>query len=50
MKRTGYKVCCGKKNGYDVYRSVMTDGNRYFVKWGGKLVDVTNDKQNFTYK
>ena len=44
MRRTEWEICCGKKGGYDVYRVVLTDGERYFVKWNGTLVDVTEDK------
>ena len=43
MKRTDYKVCCGTKAGYAVYRAVITDGERYFVKWNGKHIDVSKD-------
>lgn len=50
MKRTEFEICCGKKGGYDVYRTVMTDGEKYFVKWSGKLIDVTNDKSEFHIK
>ena len=46
MKKTEYAVCCGTKGRYGtpVYRVVFTDGNRLFVKWNGKLIDVTNDE------
>lgn len=50
MTRTRYKLCCGKRNGYDVYRTVMKQGDRYFIKWNQKFVDVTADKMKFTYK
>ena len=50
MTRTQYKLCCGKINGYDVYRVVMKRGDRYFVKWNHKVVDVTADKEKFTYR
>lgn len=50
MNKTDYKLCVGKKSGYDVYRAVVTDGNRFFVKYNGELLDVTEDKDYFTYK
>ena len=46
MKRTEYIICCGKKNCYDVYRTILTDGERFFVKWNGELVDVTERVKN----
>lgn len=49
MKRTEWKVCCGKENLIDVYRRVLTNGSRYFVKWHGKIIDVTEDKASFHY-
>lgn len=47
MKKTEFKICCGKESGYDVYRVVWTDGERFFVKWKNKLIDVTDDKDYF---
>lgn len=49
MKRTNYKLCCGKKNGYDVYRSVYEKDGKFFVKWNGTIIDVTEDRSSFTY-
>lgn len=50
MTRTEYEVCCGKKNGYDVYRSVLTDGKRFYARWNNQLVDVTDDSRSFRRK
>lgn len=47
MRKTGYVICVGKKNGYDEYRTVMTDGKRYYVNYKKKLIDVTDDKNKF---
>ena len=51
MKRTDMMVACGQegKYGTTVYRCVITDGERYFVRWNGKLVDVTEDIKNRNY-
>lgn len=49
MKKTNYKVCVGKQNGYDIYRIVLTDGNRFFVKWNNKIIDVTQDIKEHRY-
>ncbi len=51
MKKTDYMICCGKsgKYGTNVYRSVVTDGERYFIKWNGKIIDVTEDIRNHNY-
>ncbi len=51
MKRTGMYVCCGKqgKYGTDIYRSVVTDGKDYFVKWKGNLVKVNDDLESGNY-
>jgi len=50
MKRTDYVILCGTQNGYPVYRTVMKDGDRYFIRWNGKILDVTNDKKSFRSK
>ena len=50
MKKTNYKLCVGKQNGYDVYRVVYENDNKFFVKWNNQLIDVTNDEKYFTYK
>jgi len=55
MKRTNMLVACGKKNGYTVYRVAMKDSvqdDKFFVKWNGNLVDVTDDikARNYTIK
>lgn len=50
MKRTDYKLCCGKQSGYDVYRVVFEKDGRFFVKWNNELIDVTNDRKYFVYK
>lgn len=50
MKRTEYEICCGKKNGYDVYRTVLTNGTNFFIKWNKELIDVTKDKNQFRIK
>lgn len=47
MKKTEYKLCCGKQNGYDVYRIVFEKDGRYFVKWNNKVIDVTDNKKEF---
>lgn len=49
MKRTNYKICCGLSSGYPVYRSVVTDGVNYYVKWHGRIIDVTEDIKNGEY-
>lgn len=36
-----------KQNGYDVYRVVYENDNKFFVKWNNQLIDVTNDKKIF---
>ena len=38
MKRTQFKTCVGKQNGYDVYRTVLTDGKKFYARWNKKLV------------
>lgn len=50
MKRTQFKTCVGKQNGYDVYRTVLTDGKKFYVRWNKKLVDVTDDQRSFVHK
>lgn len=50
MKQTDYKLCCGKKNGYDEYRVVLEKDGRYFVKWNNKIIDVTENKKDFISK
>lgn len=50
MKKTDYVILCGTQNGYPVYRTVMQDGDRYFIRWKGKIIDVTNDKESFRSK
>ena len=50
MKRTEYEVCVGKKNGYDVYRTVLTDGKRFYVRWNKELINVTDDNGSFRHK
>lgn len=50
MKRTDMLVLCGERaNGTLIYRTVVTDGKRYFVRWNGKLVDVTKKIENRDY-
>ena len=43
MKRTDYLCCVGKKNGYDEYRTIVTDGERFFVNYKKQLIDVTEE-------
>lgn len=50
MKRTQFKTCVGKQNGYDVYRTVLTDWKKFYVRWNKKLVDVTDDQRSFVHK
>ena len=50
MKRTQFKTCVGKQNGYDVYRTVLTDGKKLYVRWNKKLIDVTDDQRSFVHK
>lgn len=51
MKKTDYKVCVGTsgKYGYPVYRSVVTDGTDYYVKWQGKMVNVNKEIEKRQY-
>lgn len=52
MKRTDYMILCGTsgKYGTAVYRTAMKDEDgKYYVKWNGKLVDVTKDIENRNY-
>ena len=46
MKRTDMLLCVGKKNGYDVWRTVYTTGDHYFVRWNGSLMNVDDDIKN----
>lgn len=45
MKKTEYKVYCGRKGRYgdSDYRTVFSDGERFFVRIRGNLYDVTED-------
>ena len=47
MKRTPWVICTGTKNGYNVYRRVMADGDNYYIKEGGATYNVTEDRINF---
>ncbi len=50
MKRTDMEVLCGEMcNQNLIYRTVVTDGKKYFVRWNGKLVDVTKKIENRDY-
>lgn len=40
MKRAGFNVCVGKKNGYDIYRAVYIQDGHYFVKMDKQLHNV----------
>lgn len=48
LHRTEYVICVGKKNGYDVYRTVYTaDNGKYYIKHNKKILDVTDDQTRF---
>ncbi len=51
MRKTDKMVCVGKKSGYDVWRVVFEQNNRYYVKWNKQIIDVTKDieENNYTY-
>ena len=50
MKRTNMEVCCGTRNGYCVYRTVFQDGDHFYVKWNGNLVNVDKDIEERSYR
>lgn len=50
MKNTKEKICVGKQNGYDVYRTVWEDEGRYFVKTNNQLIEVYKVDYRFYFK
>lgn len=46
MKKTDMMVCVGKKNGYDVYRTVFEKDGHFFVKWNNDTVNVDEEIEN----
>lgn len=49
MKRTDYKVAVAQTSRYTVWRSVFQDGCKYYIKWNGRQIDVTEDIDNGHY-
>ena len=50
MKRTEYAIAWKQTSTATIYRSVITDGNRFYVKDNGRLWDVTDWKDDFRKK
>ena len=49
MTKTNMKTCVGKKNGYDIYRTIYTIDNHYYVKWNNEIINVDEDVKNHNY-
>jgi hypothetical protein len=51
LERTDYKIVAGTDaQMYPIYRVVMTDGERHYIKWHNQVVDVTDRKREFQYR
>ena len=52
MKRTDFLILCGQegKYGMPIYRTAMMDEDgRYWVRWQGKVIEVTDDIKSHKY-
>lgn len=49
MKNTGNKICTGKKNGYDVYKTVWEHEGRFFIKEGKEKIEVFKKGSAFCF-
>lgn len=47
MEKTGYLLQVATHNGYPVYKTVYTDGERYYIIMDGNEWDVTTQKKDF---
>lgn len=44
MTRTNYLLMVGAtKGGHPIFRAIMQDGDRYFVKYNNQIMDATED-------
>ncbi len=50
MKKTNYKVLVTITNTQPIYRVVWEKDGRFFVKYDGKITDVTHRYDNFQIK
>ena len=47
MKRTDMLVCDGKRNGYDVWRTIYkSDDGHYYIHWNHRLINVDKDVES----
>lgn len=49
LTRTPYKIMVAKHNGYPVYRTVYESDGHYFIRYGGKLMNVDQDMEDHNY-
>lgn len=49
LTRTPYKIMVAKHNGYPVYRTVYESDGHYFIRYGGKLINVDQDMEDHNY-
>lgn len=50
LKRTTYRMAVRQTSTATIYRTVMTDGERFFVRDDGRTWDVTDKKDQFRLK
>ena len=50
MKRTEWAIAVRQTSLYIVYRSVMEQDGRYYIRDNGELFDVTDRQDRFTAK
>lgn len=50
MKRTEWAIAVRQTSRYTVYRSVMEQDGRYYIRDNGELFDVTDRQNRFTAK
>lgn len=50
LKRTAYRIAVRPTATGAIYRTVMTDGERFFVKVEGRTLDVSDRKDQFRLK